>query len=1165
MKINPSNIGTTESAAEVFFGPEPGQEVSGEIIGLSVSTSSSSVFINVKNRGLFAYSLDGHLRWSAGPVLYRFGYRQGCKQNVKDCYFSSIPVIDRCEASIYMSNTEGEIYSLSVRSPQFKWIQDFSSFDKVFTITPGNNGCLYVTVPVRVLVLALDVTTGNILWQRNTGPLSTTECAPVVDSNGWISIGSLDGFLYSFSPTGSLKKFPRAAVLDSVVQVSPLLDCSGYAVYISQTEMEEKISHVTGEYTCISALKPRNVVFTMLAPSTGSTYWSESYPGKFSSLLVETDLQNFVLDESVLLAFVAASKIGNPLPCRTTYQKLAASCSEARPKYLSIYTGNERAILLFLLFESAVLVLLAGLVRFCCIFWRKKKLQGQDLGKFLEKRHSLRLQKKEFDRTITELEKKAAEEASTSAVLEKLGDLVQEREGIQRKLSTTYSLGRDVTGLHRKTLLPLYDGKTRSYSFQGAKKESVTIFHTVSDASSGESYSDREISWHSFEDKEGDPCLQQTRKRNLVILIFNQLEGILIFNLSLFQLFLRFFLQNPNLLPTKFLQIFSQIQSAFGLASRFVAEISVIFVVLLPQKLLLDSDMGTEELINPPAPSGSVCGSEDNELHNSNPEPGEADSSSSNSEVKEDKLNIESLMQNKVDFEKVDSRLTPGVVLDKDLVDKQLTSQGSVEVTETIVVTKLINSSSSGVPTENGCLTAPDEGPIGNHMIDGTSISGVKRARLTIDEQQPSVHVIYNSLTRDSKRKLEELLQQWSEWHAKYVSSSHDPKGQLDSGEKTYFPALHVGLNKSSAVSFWVDNQTRKQQDKEFISLDGDSVPLYDRGFALGLVSEDGQSKPEGALEIIDASRCFNCGSYNHSMKECPKPRDNVAVNNARKQHKSRRNQNPGSRNPTRYYQNSPGGRYDGLRPGALGVETRELLGLGELDPPPWLNRMREMGYPPGYLDPEEEEQPSGITIYADEEVKDEQEDGEILETEYLEPQRKMSVEFPGINAPIPKNADERRWAAGSRPHRRLNHSYEPSSRRNSHEQRHGGIDSSYTSYSTRGNIPRPRSPNFGRSLSDRGGRSSLVHEDSLGYNSYSSLSYSSSSSRLSPHNYGSASYENNIDDRWNGSSSWSNKDRHRHDEHRYHKNNEKCLCITLNLNFSFIIISPPIVHVIRI
>lgn len=103
--------------------------------------------------------------------------------------------------------------------------------------------------------------------------------------SGWISIGSLDGFLYSFSPTGSLKKFTRAAALDSVVQVSPQLDCSGYAVYISQTEMEEKISHITGEYISISALKPRNVVFTMLVPSTGAIYWSESYPG--DSYLVE--------------------------------------------------------------------------------------------------------------------------------------------------------------------------------------------------------------------------------------------------------------------------------------------------------------------------------------------------------------------------------------------------------------------------------------------------------------------------------------------------------------------------------------------------------------------------------------------------------------------------------------------------------------------------------------------------------------------------------------------------------------------------------------------------------------------------------------------------------------------------------------------------------------
>ncbi|KAF8399193.1 hypothetical protein HHK36_015058 [Tetracentron sinense] len=500
LKINPSNIGTSESATEIFFGPESATGGSGEIIGLSVSTLSSSVYINVKNRGLFAYMLHGQLLWSAGPVLYRFGFRQGCKKNITDCYFTSVPVIDRCEASIYISNSEGEVYSLSFRSPQFKWVQDFSAFDKMLTITPGNNGRVYVTIPVRAVVLALDVSTGGILWQKSIGPLSTTECSPVVDSNGWISIGSLDGFLYSFSPTGILKKFPKAAILDSVIQVSPLLDCSGYAVYISQTKMEGKITRIIGEYTYVSAMKPINVVFTMLVPATGAIYWSENYPGQFSYLLSESDLHHFALDERILLAFITAAN-----------QKLASSCSQARVEHLSIYTGNERAILLFLLFESAVLIVLAGSVRFCCIFWRKKKLQGQDLGKFLEKRHSLRVKKKAFDRTITELEQKAAEDAVASQVLEKLGDLVREREGIEKKLSTTYSLGRDEAGSQSRSLLPLYDGRTKSYSFQGTKKESVTIFHTHSDTSSGESSnnstssingsSQREANWY-YEDKE---------------------------------------------------------------------------------------------------------------------------------------------------------------------------------------------------------------------------------------------------------------------------------------------------------------------------------------------------------------------------------------------------------------------------------------------------------------------------------------------------------------------------------------------------------------------------------------------------------------------------------------------------------------------------------------
>ncbi|XVF29410.1 hypothetical protein REPUB_Repub15cG0118800 [Reevesia pubescens] len=504
IQINIMKVGTSEAAIQVLFDPGAGQK-GDEIVGLAVSTMFSSVFINVKNRGLFAYLMRGKLLWSAGPVLDQYDYRQGCSKNVSDCYFASVPVIDQCEASVYISNTEGELYSVSVHSPQFKWIQDLSIFDKVYTITPGNNGCLYVTIPVKSLILALDVSSGNVLWQKSVGPLSSSESSPLVDSYGWVTIGSLDGFLYSFSPTGTLKKFPKAAALDSVIQFSLFLDCSGYAVYFCQTEMEGKVIHMNDQYTYVSALKPKSSIFTLMVPATGKTYWSESHHGPFLSSLSKSDLQNFVLDEGMLLAFVTASRIGNLLPCRSKGLRLASSCSQGTRKRLSIYTGNRRTMLLFLLFESLLLVVLAAVMRFYCIFWRKKKLQDQGLARFLEKRRSLQLKKKAFDRTITELEHKAADEAVANEAIEKLGKLVRERQGIERKLSTTYSLGRDIgAGSNSKSVLPLYGGRTRSYSFQRAKKESVTIFHTLSNTSSEEeTSSEREFSSDCEGEKEG--------------------------------------------------------------------------------------------------------------------------------------------------------------------------------------------------------------------------------------------------------------------------------------------------------------------------------------------------------------------------------------------------------------------------------------------------------------------------------------------------------------------------------------------------------------------------------------------------------------------------------------------------------------------------------------
>ncbi|GLU01649.1 hypothetical protein SLE2022_189490 [Rubroshorea leprosula] len=440
--------------------------------------------------------------------------------------------------------------------------------------------------------------------------------------------------------------------------------------------------------------------------------------------------------------------------------------------------------------------------------------------------------------------------------------------------------------------------------------------------------------------------------------------------------------------------------------------------------------MEAGDMIKLPSPSHSGSGSESGEICDSgNSGPHEADSQPINCEAKHEKIVGEKI--------ELDGNAHSHVIetgQGHSSANGSSIQQLSIERTETIRVKEKLDGFTSEVHSEtdtveekldnpNSRMQADDllivqsESPIQNTMMDDTPMPDVKSVRMTNDDHQPSIYVMYSSLTRASKRKLEEVLQQWLKWQVEH--DSLDENEVIESGEETYFPALQVGIEKISPVSFWIDSQTSNEHDKEFIPLDSKTVPLYDRGYALGLVSADGSSNLEGGSEIIaDASRCFNCGSYSHLMRQCPKPHNNAAVIKARKEHNFKKNQCAGSHNPIRYYQNSRGGKFDDLKPGSLTAETRQLLGLGEFDPPPWLNRMREIGYPPGYLALDDEDQPSGITIYADGVIDEGQEEGEIsemkdcaVESEPPNKRSKMTEEFPGINAPIPQEADARHWA----------------------------------------------------------------------------------------------------------------------------------------------------------
>ncbi|XP_008675465.1 protein GAMETE EXPRESSED 3 [Zea mays] len=485
IKVTPRNVHTAKPASEVFFSHNATSSGrSEEIIGLAVSGSYSSLFLTIRNRGLFAFSLRGELQWSAGPALDFFGYRLGCKRNVSGCYFDSAPVVDQCEGVLYISNTEGQLYSLYIDNRGVRWIQDLSSHGKVMTVAPGNSGCLYIVFPRKSIVVGINASTGNISWTQNTGPISNEKNLPTVDSNGWMSIGSLDGALYSISPDGEMRKFLGETANGSVIHVGPVLDCSGLSMYVAKTIAEGKSIQTTGDYTYVSVKKPSFILFTLLAPATGTIYWTGEYPGELSNLLSSSDLDDFTVDETVVLTLLSASKTGisNTTQCCTRRQKIASTCRQAKAKFVQADSGEPSYVLL-LIFLLVVIVIEAVAISLCCIFWAKKRLQGNGLQKFLEKRHSLHSKRRILGKKISELEQKAAEDVSSNEALGKLGEMVKAKESVERKLSGSYSLGRDEPSLQQQGSLPLYHGKYSSHSFHSSQKESITVFNVLSDTS----------------------------------------------------------------------------------------------------------------------------------------------------------------------------------------------------------------------------------------------------------------------------------------------------------------------------------------------------------------------------------------------------------------------------------------------------------------------------------------------------------------------------------------------------------------------------------------------------------------------------------------------------------------------------------------------------------
>ncbi|XP_034396525.1 zinc finger CCHC domain-containing protein 8 isoform X1 [Cyclopterus lumpus] len=287
--------------------------------------------------------------------------------------------------------------------------------------------------------------------------------------------------------------------------------------------------------------------------------------------------------------------------------------------------------------------------------------------------------------------------------------------------------------------------------------------------------------------------------------------------------------------------------------------------------------------------------------------------------------------------------------------------------------------------------------------------SGIAVEDVNIDG--PALQVFYtnNIISKLCRQEIEDCICSVILKHQKLSNEKKNTIGQMKPQNSAF--AMDEDLQTSSSSSartteafkvvgsvlyfttFSVDTLGQPLVNENPQLTDGWDIPTYHQVFNQ-VIGTDGQE-----IEMKDKrskSMCFNCGLSGHQLRDCPKPKDMAVINERRKEFNQNNNQ-PMQSNQ-RYHADEVEERFAKYKPGVMSEELLTALGLDGNTLPPLIYRMRQLGYPPGWLK-EAEMENCGITLY----------DGNVSIVDNLTDDTNSQnisydvsklVEFPGFNVP---------------------------------------------------------------------------------------------------------------------------------------------------------------------
>ncbi|XP_027325441.3 zinc finger CCHC domain-containing protein 8 isoform X1 [Anas platyrhynchos] len=193
---------------------------------------------------------------------------------------------------------------------------------------------------------------------------------------------------------------------------------------------------------------------------------------------------------------------------------------------------------------------------------------------------------------------------------------------------------------------------------------------------------------------------------------------------------------------------------------------------------------------------------------------------------------------------------------------------------------------------------------------------------------------------------------------------------------------------------------------------EGWEIPKYHQVFSQ-ILSLDGQE-----IQVKPKSRpkphCFNCGSEEHQMKDCPKPRNAARISEKRKEYMEACGEASNQNFQQRYHAEEVEERFGKFKPGVISGELQDALGVTAKSLPPFIYRMRQLGYPPGWLK-EAEMEYSGLALYDGKDDDGTEDEGSRQPRRVTYDVSKL-INYPGFNISTPSGIPDEWQIFGSIP-----------------------------------------------------------------------------------------------------------------------------------------------------